>query len=151
MRPSFTSKDLWSFGCLRIFLKIRSSGYAFQHSFSSLGQLSPSILVCHMNGMGCSFDADDVTVRSSSFLIALAFMFVAGSSCWGGIIASASFWQGSSTSCSTLARVIAAMWNISHSMILCSVRSLPSLSSSRSTVTAWMECYFVLDLWMDYG
>ena len=134
MRPSFTSKDLWSLGCLRIFLKIRSSGYAFQHSFSRLGWLSPSILVCHMNGTGCSFDADDVTVRSSSFLIALAFVFIAGSSCWGGIIVLASFWQGSSTLHSMLARVIAAMWNISRSAILCSVRSSPSLLSSRSTV-----------------
>ena len=140
MRPSFTSKDLWSLGCLRILLNIQSSGYAFWHSFLRLGQLSPSILVCHTNGAGCSFNADDMTVRSSSFLIALAFVFVTGSSCWGGIITSTSFWWGSSTLCSTLVCVITAMWNILHSTILCSVRSSLFLLSSRSTVDRSSSC-----------
>ena len=121
-------------------MKIRSSGYAFWHSFSRLGQLLLSILVCHMNGMGCSFDDDNMTVRSSLFPIALAFVFIVGSSCWGGIIMLASFWWGSSTLCSTLANVITAMWNISHSTILCLVRSSPSLLSSRSTVDRSSSC-----------
>jgi hypothetical protein len=125
MRPFLTSKDLWSFGLLRIFLKIRSDEYAFQHSFSRLGWFSPSTLLCQTNGAGGSIAIEDETVRSSSFVHVLAFELVAGSSCWGGIISLASFIQGSSTSRIALARVTAAMWNISRSASLCSVRSSP--------------------------
>jgi hypothetical protein len=127
-------KDLWSFRWLRIFLKILSDGHAFRHSFLRFGQFSPSTLFCQMNGTGSSFTIEDATVKLLLFVHISAFEFVTGSSCWGGTIVLASNIQGSSTSCIALAQVTAAIWNILHSMSLCSVKSSPSLSSSRSTV-----------------
>jgi hypothetical protein len=103
MRPFLTSKDLWSFGLLRIFLKIWSDEYAFWHSFSRLGRFSLSMLLCQMNGAGGSIAIEDETVRSSSFVRILVFELIAGSSCWGGIILLASFIWGSLTSCIALA------------------------------------------------
>jgi hypothetical protein len=74
------------------------------------------------------------------FVLVSAFEFVTGSSCWGGTIALASNIWGSSTSHIALAQVTAAIWNISHSVSLCSVRLSPSLSSSRSTVDKSSNC-----------
>jgi hypothetical protein len=109
MRPFLTSKDLWSFRLLRIFLKIQSDEYAFQHSFWRLGRFSPSTLLCQTNGAGGSIAIEDETVRSLSFVRVSAFELIPGSSCWGGIISLASFIWGSSTSCIALAQVTAAM------------------------------------------
>jgi hypothetical protein len=98
MRPFRTLKDLWSFGWLRIFLKILSNWYAFQHSFSRFGWFLLSTLFCQTNGTGGSFTIEDTTVRLLSFVCVLVFEFVTGSSCWGGAIALASIIQGSLTS-----------------------------------------------------
>jgi hypothetical protein len=135
-----TSKDLWSFGWLRIFLRILSNGYAFWHSFSRFGWFSLSTLFCQMSGTGGSFAIEDATVKSLSFECISAFEFVTGSSCWGGTIVLASNIQGSSTSRIALVQVTAAIWNISRSMSLCSIKSSPSLSSSRSTVDKSSSC-----------
>ena len=134
MRPFSTSKDLWSLGCVRIFLNILSEAYAFRQSFSRFGRfLSPEV-VSQVNGMTLSLAADEATVRSPLPVLLGCVFSGLDSSCWGGTILSASWWRCSSTSLIVLARVTAAKWNISRSTRRSSVRSSPSLSSSRSTV-----------------
>ena len=92
MRPFFTSKDLWSLGCVRIFLNILSEAYAFQQSFSRFGRFLSPMVDCQVNGVAFSLVADEVTVRSSLPVLLGRFFSGLDPSCWGGAILSASWW-----------------------------------------------------------
>ena len=108
MRPFFTSKDLWSLGCVRIFLKILSEAYAFQQSFSRFGRFLSPMVGCQVNGVAFSLVTDEATVRSSLPVLLDGFFSGLDPSCGGGAILSASWWCDSSTSRIVLARVTAA-------------------------------------------
>ena len=140
MRLLFTSKDLWSLGCVRIFLNILSEAYAFQQSFSRFGRFLSPMIDCQVNGVAFSLVADEATVRSSLPVLLGRFFSGLDPSCWGGAILSASWWRDSSTSQIVLAHVTTAKWNILCSVRHSSVRSSPSLSSRRFTVDRSSSC-----------
>ena len=95
MRPFFTSKDLWSLGCIRIFLNILSEAYAFRQSFSIFGRFLLPVVGCQVNGATFSLVADEATVRSSLPVLLGCVFSGLDSSCWGGTILSASWWRAS--------------------------------------------------------
>jgi hypothetical protein len=53
---------------------------------SRFGWFLPSMLLCQMNGTGGFFAIEDTTVKLLSFVCISVFVFVTGSSCWGGAI-----------------------------------------------------------------
>ena len=130
----FDLKGFVVLGGIRIFLNILSEAYAFRQSFSRFGRFLSPVVGCQVNGAMFSLVTDEATVRSSLPVLLGCVFSGLDSSCWGGTILSASWWQASFTSWIVLARVTAAKWNILRSARRSSVRSSPSLSSSRSTV-----------------
>jgi hypothetical protein len=133
MRPFCTSKDLWSFGWLRIFCL---TGMLFGIAFQDLGGFRHPCCFAKRMALAVLLPLK----MQLSFVHLSAFEFVTGSSCWGGAIALASNIRGSLTSHIPLAQVTTAIWNISHSTSLCSIKLPPSLSSSRSTVDKSSNC-----------